>query len=209
MTSSRSAWDSVASTKTLTFVRTTATGTWRTAGVLFVGFAVWTLLDRGGLVEVQLSSEWRHRLEAQRIFLGPLLLLPVILSAWGPWRRHLSSPLLPGRSMLVALVLMAVAVLGVLAPVKARHQQERDEWRTVERLLPSALAASRGPEGWAGIPVEALWTGEPRVRRVSHQTFVWVVTLPWHPAGGLGIDAFGQVSPLDAPIPKMPPRRSP
>ena len=132
-----SIWDSAASTQSWASVRSMGRGVWRTGLVLLLGFTLWAALERGG-VERHLSLEARWQLEVWRPWLGPVLLLPALLTAMWTWNRLRKSPLLPGRRVLAALVGMGIMVLGVLAPWAALSRASREEALCREIHLPMA-----------------------------------------------------------------------
>lgn len=201
-------WDSAASTQSWAAVRSMGRGVWRTGLVLLLAFCFLAVLERGG-PERHFPLEIRWSLERWRPLLGPACLIPVLATALATWRRLLKSPLLPGRRLLASFAILAVLVLGILAPWAGFHRQQQEEDQCRNLQLPQALEMwQRGsltsplpncPCQWdegLGSYVLSADPGSEVVIRDSR---------PWHGGRMLGITRDGRVLTLSADG-EIPPR---
>jgi len=194
-------WDSAMSTTTMLYIRQTASGVWRTAFVLLAMLVLWGVLQRG-VAEQHLDITLRWKLEHYRTWTGPLCLLPVLISAFFPAKKLMKSPSLPGRGILITLLLTALVLLGGLIPYMTWQNQIKDEQRCREVFLPMVY------ELWKKDGADSL------VRKISCPCQQWEMGLgnyniiegkeviaadlyPWHPHGRLGITVEGKVVFLD------------
>ncbi|MGE4158529.1 MAG: hypothetical protein AB7F75_05485 [Planctomycetota bacterium] len=189
-------WDSAASTQTWAAVRSMGRGVWRTGFLLLLAFCVLAAMERGGL-ERYCSLDTRWALERWRLWTGPLLAVPVMVSGAFAWKRLSRSPLLPGRRVLLSLVGLAIAILGVLAPWAWHHRQQHEEALCREHHLPQALEMwQRGallsplpscPSQWEDDLGTYVLTADPGSEVVIRDS------KPWHSGRMLGITRDGNV----------------
>jgi hypothetical protein len=194
-------WESAMSTNTMLYIRQTASGVWRTAFILFLVFIIWGLLQPMGL-ERSFDLGWRYRLEQYRSWIGPFCLLPVLISAFFPARKLLKSPALPGRGVLITLVLMAITFFGILSPVISHNKQMEDEKRCREIYLPAAFAL------WQDGAFKNETTRLPACpcqwedslgsyQLIEGADIIFADAHPFHPSGRLGVNSKGEVVELD------------
>lgn len=187
------------STQTMVLIRQTASGVWRTAFVFLLSLIIWGLLQPGFL-EIYFPIEIRALLERYRAWISFLLMIPVLISAISPACKLLKSPALPGRKILLTLVLMALVIMGVIIPYCTWHNQLKKEARCREEILPMVFESwkQNGGKIEANFSCPCQWEKNLGHYNVVNGKKIIVVDLhAWHPSGRLGLTVDGDVIVLE------------